>query len=62
MYCEICKNLETENKEGLLALSMHAYAQVISILKIYNNNSANKINKDSSCVSVCIKCLQGFNF
>jgi hypothetical protein len=59
MHCEICKNLKTEDKEGVLTLSMYAYAQVVSILKIYNNNLLNKINKDGSCVSVCIKCLQG---
>lgn len=59
MYCEICKNLKTENKGELLTLSIHAYMQIVSILKIYNNSFINKINEDNSCISVCIKCLQG---
>lgn len=59
MYCEICKNSKTGEKYEFLTLSMHAYAQVASILKISDNNPANKIDKESLSVSVCIKCLQG---
>jgi len=59
MYCEICKNSKTGEKEEFLTLSKHAYAQVTSILKLSDNNPANKINKENLSVSVCVKCLQG---
>jgi len=60
MYCEICKSLKTEDKSELLTFSARAYAQVVSILKISKNNPAEEINEENSCMSVCIKCLQGF--
>ncbi|MDD4954723.1 MAG: hypothetical protein PHP17_01620 [Candidatus Omnitrophica bacterium] len=58
MYCVVCKNSKTENKDEVLTLSAHAYEQVVSILKIHKSAAENKINEAGSSVSVCVKCLQ----